>query len=103
MSGSLSSIENTIRTLTITGAILEAGLLISGPTVPLLRAATACVALGILFFVLAAQFLISIRMDTQQREEDAQAKDGRLVLPFLLGIVAYSVSGVLVCVQMFFY
>jgi hypothetical protein len=95
----ISILDNLLRTLMIAGVILIAGLMIARPTSLAMTMALVSLVVGFLLFVLASQFLISMEMFDPGMSPAQKAKSLRLGIPFLLGWVAYSVGGILLCVN----
>jgi hypothetical protein len=92
-------IDSLLRSLITTGAILIAGVMITATKSWTSNAAIVALVLGLLSFVAAAQFLISIEMEKEVRPTNEKAKDSRLAIPFLFGYVCYLVAGVLICLR----
>jgi hypothetical protein len=95
----ISTIDNLLRTLIIAGGILIAGLIIAHPTSRITGIAFVSLVAGFLLFVLASQFLISMEMSDSEMTPAQRARSLRLGIPFLLGWVAYSIGGILLCVN----
>ncbi len=90
-------LDNLLRTLILAGVILVAGVMISPRSSASLGAAVIALIVGFLSFMVASQFLVSVEMEDPEGEAIKQARSLRLVIPFLLGWVAYVTGGVLVC------
>jgi hypothetical protein len=95
----ISILDNLLRTLMIAGAILIAGLIIAHPASRSMGMALVSLVVGFLLFVLASQFLIAMEMSDSEMTPAQKAKSLRLGIPFLLGWVAYSIGGILLCVN----
>jgi hypothetical protein len=93
-------IDNLVRTLMMAGAVFIAGLIIANPTSWLTKVAMVALVAGFLFFLLTAQFLITIEMQDwgEMASTAAKARSPRLALPFLCGVISYALSGTLICI-----
>ncbi len=95
----LNRIESLLRSLITMGGILIAGIMMTPTKSWASNAAIVALVLGLLSFVAAMQFLISIEMEKEVRLANEKAKDGRLAISFLFGYASYLVAGILICLH----